>query len=338
MKKRGKGISCGLTPSGPTGGGDISQIYIRLKLDGTFDLMVGAVDIGQGCKTTLLQIAAEELDVPIEAITFNNSNTDINPFDSGTFADRVTFMDGNAVINAAKDLNGKIKNFVAKQLHIGPAQLEIADGKVFVKNDPGRAMNMAEVGAAATFGGEFLVGSGVYMPCEVQTPDSETGKMTYISTVSFSACIAEVEVDTETGVVEVVKLIHGCENGKVINPLLWKGQAHGATAMGISFGLTENVYPYYPSMDFVVDNLGDYILTTAADYPPENICDFVEVLHPDGPFGAKGISDGPLTEVTPAIVSAIHDAIGVWITDIPITPERILRALEARGQNQRGEC
>lgn len=331
MKKRGKGISCGLTPSGPTGGGDMSQAYIRLKPDGTFDLIIGAVDIGQGCKTTLLQIAAEELDVPIEAITLNNSNTDINPFDSGTFADRVTFMVGNAIINAAKDFDTKIKNFVAKQLHVEAAQLEIGDSKVFAKNDPSRAMNMAEVGSAAILEGESLTGNGVYMPTKTQIPDSETGKLTYIATVSYSACIAEVEVDTETGMVEVLKLVHGCENGKVINPLLWKGQAHGATATGLSFGLAENIYPYYPSMDFAVDNLGDYILTTAADYPNENICDFVEVLHAEGPFGAKGISDGPLTEVTPAIVSAIHDAIGVWIMDLPITPEKILRALEARG-------
>jgi CO/xanthine dehydrogenase Mo-binding subunit len=329
MKKRGKGMACGMALTGPRGGGDPSQALIRLKPDGTFDLLIGTADIGQGCKTVLWQIAAEELDVPIEAITLNNFSTDTNPYCTGTFAERVTFMDGNAVIEAAKELKGKIRNFAAKQLHVEPVQLEVARNKVFVKNNPDRAMTMAEIGAAATWGGEFLVGAGAYMPCKNQEFDPETGKMTYISSVSYSVCIAEIEVDTDTGMIEILKLVHVCEIGKVINPLLCKGQAHGAIAMGMSFGLTENLYPYSPSMDFAIDNLGDYILTTAEDYPYDNIGDFVEILHPEGPFGAKGNSDGPIAEVTPAIVSAIHDAVGVWIMDLPITPERMLRALES---------
>jgi CO/xanthine dehydrogenase Mo-binding subunit len=332
MKKRGKGISGGLCPVGLKGGGDPSQAQIRLKLDGTFDLLVGSVDIGQGSKTILRQIAADELGVPLEAITLKNVDTDIGPMSTGTFASRVTFVDGNAVIRAAADLKKKICDWAAEVLEANPDDLEIADNKVLVRGAPaGASKTMGEVGAMVNWGGRFLVGTGAYAPGTTQQFDPESGKMTNIAAMSFAACVAEIEVDTETGVVEVLKLVHAFEIGKVINPLLCKGQVHGGAAMGISFALTENAHPFYPSVDFAVDNLGDYILTTAADYPPEIIHDFVEVPHPNGPHGAKGFSDGlPVDGTASAIIAAIHDAIGVWIMDLPATPERILRALAAK--------
>ena len=326
MKKRGLGMACSLTPSGPRGGGDLSQAFIRLKHDGTYDLLVGAAEIGQGCKTTLCQIAAEALDVPIEAISYHNSSTDTSPYDHGTFALRITFMNGNAVLSAASDLKGKIRNFAAKALGSDPGDIEVSGDGAYARGS-GKVLGMADLATAATKSGEYLVGIGTYLGCETQEPEPETGKMTYQASVSYSAVIAEVEVDTGTGVVEVLKLAHGCENGKVINPLMLKGQVHGMTMMGLGFALTENAYPYYPAMDFPVDNLADYVLTSAADSPQENLFGYVEVLHPNGPYGAKGMCDS--CEIAPAIVSAIHDAIGVWINDLPVTPERILRALES---------
>jgi len=143
--------------------------------------------------------------------------------------------------------------------------------------------------------------------------------------------VAEVEVDTETGEVKVLKLVQAFEVGKAINPLLCKGQINGGSMMGISFALTENQLPYYPDMDFASDNLGDYVLTTSADMPGEMISGLVEIPHPNGPRGAKGFSEMTASAAPPAILSAIHDAIGVWITDYPATPERILKALEAKG-------
>ena len=331
MKKRGIGISCNTHPAGLKGGGDPSQALIRVKLDGTLDLVIGAVDIGQGCKTILRQIAAEELGVPLEAITLSNFDTDIGLMCTGTFASRVTFIDGNAVIQAARDLKDKIKRFVGSQLGVNPEQLEIADNRVFVKDNPEKGMSMASIGAAANWGGEILVGTGAFTPGAAQDFDPETGKMTAIASLAFGACVAEVEVDTETGVVDVLKLVQVYEIGRAINPLLCKGQINGGSMMGLSFALTENLFPYYPAPDFAPETLSDYILTTAADMPKEMIYDIVEVPHPNGPYGAKGFAEMTASAAPPAILSAIHDAIGVWITDYPATPEVILRALEAKG-------
>ncbi len=331
MKKKGTGIAAGLCPVGLKGGGDPSQALIRLKADGTFDLLNGAVDIGQGCKTILRQIAAEELSVPLESITLNNFDTDIGPWCTGTFASRVTFIDGNAVIAAAKDLKEKMKSFAASMMEVEADQLEVADNKIFVKENPENEMSMADLGGAFTWGGEFPVGTGGYAPGTTQIPDAKTGKMTNVAAMSFGCAVVEVEVDTKTGMVEVLKIADAFDVGKVINPLLCKGQAHGGSMMGISFALTENAHPYYPTMDFAIENLANYVLTSAGDIPEESVNDFVEVPHPEGPYGAKGFSDGlPVDGVASAIVSAIHDAIGVWIMDLPATPERILRALDAK--------
>lgn len=327
MKKRGIGISCNTHPAGLKGGGDPSQAQIRLKPDGTVDLLVGAVDIGQGSKTILRQIAADELGVPLEAITINNFDTDIGPMCTGTFASRVTFMDGNAVIRAAGDLKKKIKEWAAKAMEANPEDIEVADNKVFVKGAPAKAKTMAEVGTEVNWGGQFLVGTGSFIPGAGQTFDPETGKMTAVASLAFGACVAEVEVDLETGVVEVLRLIQVYEIGKAINPLLCRGQINGGAMLGIGFALTEDFAPYYPEINHAADNLADYIVTTAADMPREMIWDTVEVPHPNGPRGAKGFSEMTSSAAPPAILSAIHNAIGVWITDYPATPERILKAL-----------
>jgi CO/xanthine dehydrogenase Mo-binding subunit len=154
--------------------------------------------------------------------------------------------------------------------------------------------------------------------------------MTALSSLAFGACVAEVEVDTETGVVEVVKLVQVYEVGRAINPLLCKGQINGGTMMGIGFALTEDFSPDYPAIELAPEGLSDYLITTAADMPPVMISDIVEVPHPDGPRGAKGFAEMTAAAPPPAIISAIHDAVGVWITDYPATPERILRALAAK--------
>jgi CO/xanthine dehydrogenase Mo-binding subunit len=330
MKKRGVGIACNTHPTGLKGGGDPSQALIRLKPDGTLDLLFGAVDIGQGCKTIMRQFAADELGVPIEAITASNFDTDIGPMCTGTFASRVTFMDGNAVILACADLKQKIKAFAAELLEAPADEIEVADNRVFVRSAPSAGKTMAEIGVAANWGGSFLVGEAAYVPGPGQNFDPETGKMTALASLAFGACLAEVEVDTETGVVDVLKLIQVCEIGKAINPLLVKGQINGGAMMGLGFALTENNLPFYPSPEMAIDSLDDYIITTAADMPPDMQYDIVEIPHPNGPRGAKGFAEMTASAPPPAILSAIHDAIGVWITDYPATPERVLRALQEK--------
>ncbi|HTP66289.1 MAG TPA: molybdopterin cofactor-binding domain-containing protein [Geobacteraceae bacterium] len=334
MKKRGVGISCNCHPTGLKGGGDPSQSQLRLKPDGTFDLLVGSVDIGQGSKTILRQIAADEMGVPLESITVSNFDTDIGPLCTGTFASRVTFMDGNAVILAAADLKKKIGKLAAQEFGVAPEKIEVADNRVYVKGASERSISMAQMGARTNWGGEFPVGNGAFLPGPGQNFDPETGEMTALASLAFGACVAEVEVDTATGVVDVLKLVQCYEVGKAINPLLCKGQIDGGSMMGIGFALTEDFSPDYPRIDLAPEGLSDYVIATAADMPREMLSDIVEVPHPRGPRGAKGFSEMTASAPAPAILSAIHDAIGAWITDYPATPERVLRALAESRKNQ----
>jgi CO/xanthine dehydrogenase Mo-binding subunit len=154
--------------------------------------------------------------------------------------------------------------------------------------------------------------------------------MTAVGAVSFGTAIAEVEVDTETGEVDVTKFVQVWEVGKAVNPLMVRQQINGGYSIGGGLALSENVYPYYPTEDYATEKMGDYYMPTFEDYPQEMVYGIEEVPHPDGVQGAKGFSEGSSNGPPPAIISAIHDAIGVWIKEIPATPEAILRALEER--------
>ena len=332
MKKRGIGIASIAYPTGFYGGGDPNQAQISLKADGSFELMMGTVDLGQGAKTTFTLIAAEELDAPPESISYTNIDTGIAPFCMGAFASRATFIGGNAVVLACQDLKTKIKAFAAPLLETEPEKIQVAENKVFVTDDPEKSMSMADVGGASTFGAQFLVGIGSFAPGPggMNQPDAETGAQSVVAAVAFATGVVEVEVDTGTGVVEVLKNVQVYEIGKTINAIGCKGQIHGGTALGIGMALSEDAHPYWPDVDNAIDRLGDYAVATAADMPNEERYEILEVPHPDGPFGAKGFSEMSGNLQVPAISAAIHDAVGVWISQYPASPEAILRALQDR--------
>jgi len=336
MKKRGVGFSCVLHPSGNKGAGDPSQAAIELKPDGTFVLLVGAVDLGQGSTTILRQFAAEALDVPIENVFASNFADDFAPLSLGSFASRVTLIDPHAVVNAAEDLKAKIREYVAPMLEVEPDELEIADNKVFVAEDPETSLTMAEVGGASNFGGgakaAFLVGTGAWQPDFFHPHDPDTGAMPAVGAISFGSCVAEVEVDTETGEVDVLKVVQVWEVGKAVNPLMVRQQINGGLHIGMGAALTENTYPYYPSAEFAPNNFSDYALPTFADYPDELLYGIEEVPHPNGVKGAKGFSEGSSNGPPPAIMHAIYDAVGIWIDEYPASPEVVLRALEEKEQ------
>ncbi|UCF93872.1 MAG: molybdopterin-dependent oxidoreductase [Desulfobacterales bacterium] len=331
MKKKGVGMSCVLHPTGNKGAGDPSQAAIQLKPDGTFTLVTGAVDLGQGSSTILRQFAADELGVPIENITVNNSAGNAAPVTMGSFASRVTLIDPHAVKLAAEDLKAQICKWAAAQFGVNPDDVTFADNKVAVKNDPAKSLTMAEVGAGVFNSPALMIGTGAWYPAPFTAHDPETGAMPSVGAVSFGACYLELEVDTETGVVDILKLVQAWEVGKAVNPLMCKMQIGGGLSIGLGYALSEECWPHAPSMDFVPEVLGDYFIPTFADYPLENERAVAEVPHPMGVKGAKGFSEGSSTAPIPAIIAALHDALGVWITEIPVTPEVILRALGARG-------
>jgi len=331
MKKRGVGIALYNLPCGLGGAGDPSQAVIKLNPDGTFSLLIGCTDLGQGCLTIMQQLAAGELDVPLDHVMVNNKADNFQQWCTGTFASRVTGIDASAVVLACQDLKDKAKELVAEQLEVAPDDLEFAAGRVSVVGYPEKGMGLADLGGLVHWGGFNLVGAASFT-FGPQTPaDPEDGTMKTVKAISWEAAVAEVEVDMETGQVEVLKFVHATEVGRAVNPMLVRGQVNGSMAMGLGFALTEDMDPYWPSKEFSVDSFEDYIIPTAADMPLENDYALLEYHSPNTAAGTKGFS-GELGATPAAVLNAIHDATGVWVTSYPASPERVLRAIkEAEG-------
>ena len=211
--------------------------------------------------------------------------------------------------------------------------VRVADGEVTVKGSPDRKISIPDVAAAATWTyGELITGTGAQLKDYASIVDPETGQVDLPphSAISYAACAAEVEVDDETGEVRVLRLQQCYDVGRALNPTQVEGQIEGGAMMGLGLGVLENCYPYYPSVEHRGGAFGSYLAPAMEDMPQ---IDTIMIENPsvDGPYGAKGIGEMANNPQPPAIAAAVHDAIGVWITELPITPERVLRALEEKG-------
>ncbi len=334
----GRGIAAIEYPTGMNQNGDPSQAWIKVKPDGRIDVFAGTSDIGNGSKTIQSQIVAETIGVPYEWITYDNSNTDSSPVCTGTFASRATFVAGKAAEKAAVKVREKILEIAGKELEIDPADLEIVDGVVLAKGAPQKKISVPDVAAAATWGhGELITGTGAQLKPFAAIVDTQTGEVDLPphSAISYAACAAEVEVDDETGEVRVTRLVQVYDVGKAINPTLVEGQIEGGALQGLGLAVLEECYPYYPSAEHRGPQFGSYLVPGMEDLPAiETI--LIENPSADGPFGAKGIGEMANNGQPPAIATAVYDAIGVWVTELPITPERVLRALEAKAEGVAG--
>jgi CO/xanthine dehydrogenase Mo-binding subunit len=333
----GRGISAIEYPTGMNQNGDPSQAWIKIKPDGRVDVFAGTSDIGNGSKTIQSQIVAETLGVPYDWITYDNSNTDSSPVCTGTFASRATFVAGMAVKKAAEQARAKVLEIAAKELEIDPADLEVTDGEVVARGAPQKKISVADVAAAATWTyGELITGTGAQLKPYVAIVDAESGSVDLPphSAISYAACAAEVEVDDETGEVRVTRLVQCYDVGRAINPTLVEGQIQGGAVMGLGLGVLENCYPYYPSVEHRGGQFGSYLAPGMEDLPQVDTV-IIENPSADGPYGAKGIGEMANNPQPPAIAAAVFDAVGVWITELPITPEKVLRALDAKRQPRR---
>ena len=257
------------------------------------------------------------------------SNTDSSPLCTGTFASRGTFIGGLAVLKAAKKAKEKMLEIAGQAMEIDPADLDVEDGMVFVKGSPDKKMSVGEVSAAATWGfGELITGTGVHLKA-YSMPDPDTGECDPDHAISYAACVVDVEVDDETGAVTVLSMVQAYDVGHAINPTLVEGQIEGGAMMGLGLGLLEQSYPHYPSTEGRGNEFGAYLMPGLPDFP-EITSVIVENPSADGPFGAKAIGEMANNAQGPAICSAIHDAVGVWVPQQPATPERVLRALQAK--------
>jgi len=312
----------------PTTYGSMSGAVVSVNEDGSIQVFVGAADIGQGSDTVLCQIAAEEMGVPFEDVSITSADTASTPFDQGTFSSRVTLYTGKAVLVAAQDAKKRLKEIAAKILKVPESELEVADKCVFVMKTPETRVTFKEiVELCHTYDGVIL-GKG-WGGAKGDWPGLAHRKdlKEVVPGWKYGAQGVEVEVDSETGVVKVLRLVSVHDVGRALNPLAVEGQIEGGAIMGMSYALFEELI--YDQGKITNPTFMDYKIPTAMEIP-QIISIVLEEPLPVGPFGAKGIGESSLLGVAPAIASAVYDAVGVRIMDLPLKPERILAALEEK--------
>lgn len=333
MKRRGRGIGCMWYPIGFTVSANPSAAVVKVNEDGTATLLTGTVETGQGALTVLAQIAAEELGIDTADVHVVSGDTDSTPIDTGAIASRTTYVTGNAVRLAAAKAKAILFDAAAGLLGVCPEELEASDRRIFVRGFPGRSRPIAEVASHAQLAkGQPAIGSASWNPPTVPL-DPATGQGKPFSTYVYATQIAEVEVDDETGEVEVLRVVAAHDCGRAVNPMLVEGQVEGGIAMGIGYTLHEEII-FDESGRQVNASLTNYIVPTALDMPDIAV-DIVSSFDPTGPFGAKGVGEPTCVPTAAAIVNAIYDAVGVRLTSLPATAERVLAAIEAQRSGER---
>lgn len=327
---RGIGFSCASHPSGPRLGGHFgSAVVIKLMEEGKVIVTHGGTEIGQGANTVFCQMAAEELGIPYEDVLQGASDSDTTIFDSGMFGDRCTYWDGNATIAAARDLKKQLAEIVASELKAKPEELEFADYRVFVRDNPERGMDFQRAVRRAYYErGAPLYGRGYWAATDIDLVDWKTGKGNLAHGLDFIATGIELEVDRQTGKVNLLRCVHGDDAGQPINPAMLEGQVNGGSAHMTGHCLWEE--SLYDEKGRAINyTWRDYKQPTAVDVP-EYFVEHVHTHDPYGPFGAKGAGEASSCSTMAAIANGIYDAIGVRIKDLPITPEKILAALREK--------
>lgn len=300
-----------------------------IKVDdfGTVNVITGATDMGQGADTVIAQIVAEELGVRMEDVVITHTDTDICPWDVGAHASRTTFVAGNSARIAAQKLKEQLLEVASRLLGENPENLTIRDRMILSRTDPEKKSSIGKVLRAShyTTGGKMLMAEHFYDPPNENLDREFKGNLSV--TYAYGAHGVEVEVDKKTGEVNILKYVAAHDVGRAINPMLLEGQVYGGVAMGIGYALTEQLV--LKNGKVVNPDFRDYKIPTAADVPKIEAVT-IETDDPFGPFGAKGIGEPGLVPTAPAIANAIYDAIGVRIKELPITPEKILRALKEK--------
>ncbi|NLT36143.1 MAG: molybdopterin-dependent oxidoreductase [Gaiellales bacterium] len=318
--KRGIGLAAHQHGTGARFGlPDPSSAIVMVNVDGSIDLLTACADDGQGNRTVLAQIAAEVLGVRLEDVTVSDTDTAVAPLDAGTHGSRQTYCGGVAVMRAAADARAKVLDLAAEYLGTSASRLTITDGAVRDAEAPDTSVDLP------TLMRHFQVGD--FSRCH-QVIGSESG-VTEAQPPVFGATFAEVEVDTETGQVKVVKMVGAFDIGAAINPAHCEGQITGGLTMGVGYALTEGLI--IEEGRVVNPGFRDYKVLRADDVP-ELIPVLVESHEPTGPFGAKGLGEATMISSAAAIANAVHDAIGVRMCELCITPERILTALQESQQ------
>lgn len=309
--RRGVGVACSMQGSG-IAGIDWASAFLKMNEDGSFNLLVGASDVGGGADTVLAQIAAETLGVSLDKIIIRSGDTDFTPFDVGAYASSTTIISGGAVRKAAEKARQQLLCLAAKMLEVSVEDLTCHNNQVVAQSDTSKSATIAEVALHAMYREKTQIMEGA-------------SHFNLDSPPPFCAQFAEVEVDTETGRVRVLNLVTAVDLGVAINPMQAEGQAEGAVAQSLGYALSEEML-LDAGGRMVNPNFLDYKMFTAKDMPQLQTL-LVETEEPLGPYGAKSIAEVPINAPAPAIANAIFQAIGVRFRQLPLHPETVLRAL-----------
>jgi CO/xanthine dehydrogenase Mo-binding subunit len=305
---------------------DMAHSEVQLKVDRTgVTAYCGAMEIGQGSDTVLAVVVAEELGLRPSDVRLVTADTDTTPVDLGSYSSRVTFMAGNAALQAARRMRDLLVEAVAEKMgvHGDLSEIEVRDGRVGdFSFEEACVIGTTRYGALST--------SGSYKPPRIGGPFKGSG-VGPSPAYSYSACVVDLDADARTGLVDVRKVWIAHDVGRAINPLLVIGQVEGSVYMGLGEALMEE--QAYRKGRHKWPSMLEYKSPTFLD-TPEIETFIVETVDPEGPYGAKEAGQGPLLPVLPALVSAVHDALGVWVDEVPVTPEKVLRALEARARGE----
>lgn len=309
-----------------------SGVQMQIDRSGRVAVFSGASEIGQGCDSVVAYIAAEELGVPLDHVRVMRGDTDFTPVDLGAYSSRVTFMLGNAAIDAARKLRRMIQEAVAEAWEVKPGEVLLAGGRAYWAPDTERQLPIREAFnlAEAKFG--TLGATGSYNTPKDVHGEYRGGTIGASPAYSFTAHVAEVDVDVETGIVDVKKIWVAHDCGRALNPVLVEGQMEGSAYMGFAEALMEE--QIFKDADHGraglhnAPSLLDYRIPTSLDTPElESL--IVESIDPEGPYGAKEAGEGPLHPSIPAIANAIYDAIGIRMDRLPFSPPRVWRSVEA---------
>ncbi len=311
--RRGLGVAACMQGTA-IAGLDMGAASIKMNDDGSFNLLVGATDIGTGSDTVLAQIAAETLGCPVADIITYSSDTDFTPFDTGAYASSTTYISGGAVKKAAEQVRAQIVERARRMLQAASSDgMVLRDRRAFTPD--GRSVSLAEVGLNS-------------LHSEDQQQIMATAShMSYESPPPFAAQYAEVEVDTQTGQVTVKRLVMAVDCGTAINPVTAIGQIEGGMTQALGYAVCEEM-PYDDSGRLLTRRFADYHIY-AADEMPELQAILVPTYEPSGPFGAKAVAEIPMDGVAPAVGNAVFDAVGVRVRELPITPEKVWQALKS---------
>jgi 4-hydroxybenzoyl-CoA reductase subunit alpha len=340
---RGVGIACSTYMTGA--GVSIywnkmphSAVQLLLDRSGQVTVYCGATEIGQGSDDVLAALTAEALGIDTGSVRCITGDTGITPIDLGSYSSRVTLMMGNAALQAAGRVRDQLAAAVAEPLDTLPERVVFSQGSVFAAEDPGKGMTFVEAVALAEAKFGTLSAVGSYAP--PKAPGKYKGAGVGPSPAySFSACVIETEVDPATGWIHVPKLWIAHDIGRALNPVLAEGQVIGSVYMGLGEALMEaQVFRRLPSklsaaLVHRTPSLLEYKSLTSLDMPEIEVA-LIEEPDPNGPYGAKEVGQGPLLPVMPALANAVFDAVGVRIDEVPVTPDKVLRALEKKAKGE----